>query len=626
MCCRVSIKRRSFLAITCHRTTLPIIVAMAAAWFVSTASADTSTASRLIKESGQARSEGDLRLAYALLHDALRIEPDNAQAHWQLGEVKVGKDWVSIEETQRRAAADPRQARYQDRKDAAADTPADALALARWCRSNDLNEEARTHWARVLSADPTNREALRAIQMRWRDGQLLSAGDAKAAQQQASDAKRSLRQWSANVAHWMRALSDKRETPPDSILAEIRAVKDVGAIQAVEQATLIAEKSSAAKGPAPQRLSLAFIDALRDMPEEAATYSLLRYAVRSPFADVRSAATRELSYRPLTDVVPTLLDGLVAPIQSNYRVEVDGAGSVHYERSLYREGPFADSAHRTTRSIYQPWSPPSVARDLNEPESPATTVTNAVDSPVRTVSATGANRAVQQYEEEFATGEREVKALNEQTTEANKRIVSVLSGVTGLSLGDEPRAWWNWWQDYTDYHRSEQRPIYETRERSREYVRPPQMGCECFVRGTLIWTKTGQRPIESLSVGDLVLAQNVNSGELAFKPVMLRTLRPAGPTIQLTCGGETIRSTRGHPYWIEGTGWRMAKELEDSMLLHSVTGDARIESIQPSTEAETYNLVVADFNTYFVGKSGMLVHDNTPRRPTRCVVPGLIAE
>jgi hypothetical protein len=35
---------------------------------------------------------------------------------------------------------------------------------------------------------------------------------------------------------------------------------------------------------------------------------------------------------------------------------------------------------------------------------------------------------------------------------------------------------------------------------------------------------------------------------------------------------------------------------------------------------------VADFNTYFVGESGVLVHDNTPRTPTRAVLPGLTSK
>ncbi len=39
-----------------------------------------------------------------------------------------------------------------------------------------------------------------------------------------------------------------------------------------------------------------------------------------------------------------------------------------------------------------------------------------------------------------------------------------------------------------------------------------------------------------------------------------------------------------------------------------------------------YNLIVADFDSYFVGVAGILVHDNTPRRPTAALVPGLIVQ
>jgi hypothetical protein len=43
-------------------------------------------------------------------------------------------------------------------------------------------------------------------------------------------------------------------------------------------------------------------------------------------------------------------------------------------------------------------------------------------------------------------------------------------------------------------------------------------------------------------------------------------------------------------------------------------------------EINAHNLVVADFNTYFVGQAKILVHDNQPRSPTRAVVPGYVAK
>ena len=39
--------------------------------------------------------------------------------------------------------------------------------------------------------------------------------------------------------------------------------------------------------------------------------------------------------------------------------------------------------------------------------------------------------------------------------------------------------------------------------------------------------------------------------------------------------------------------------------------------------AQTYNLVVADYHTYFVGKTGILSHDVLTPRGTNCLVPGL---
>jgi hypothetical protein len=141
-----------------------------------------------------------------------------------------------------------------------------------------------------------------------------------------------------------------------------------------------------------------------------------------------------------------------------------------------------------------------------------------------------------------------------------------------------------------------------------------------------VWTKIGQRPIETLEIGDLVLSQNVDTGQLAYKPVIGRTVRPPSAIMKLSVGGEEIQATRGHPFWVAGAGWRMAKEIEGGAVLHGITCAPRIEAVETAIDAEAFNLIVADFNTYFVGDSGVLVHDNTPRKPTRATLPGLAAK
>ena len=95
--------------------------------------------------------------------------------------------------------------------------------------------------------------------------------------------------------------------------------------------------------------------------------------------------------------------------------------------------------------------------------------------------------------------------------------------------------------------------------------------------------------------------------------------------LRVKIGSEAITTTLGHPFWVSGLGWQMAKEVSESASLHSVNGTARVSAVESANDAEAFNLVVADFNTYFVGEAGVLVHDNTFRRPTLAIIPGLIA-
>ena len=145
----------------------------------------------------------------------------------------------------------------------------------------------------------------------------------------------------------------------------------------------------------------------------------------------------------------------------------------------------------------------------------------------------------------------------------------------------------------------------------------------CFVPGTKVWTVTGTVPIETIHMGDWVLAQNVDTGELAYKPVAATTLGPPVSLIEIHAGPETIRCTLGHLFWISGTGWRMAKELKTGDRLHTTKGALAIDSVEKTGESACHNLIVPEFNTYFVTDQQVLVHDINFRGPTTVTVPGL---
>jgi hypothetical protein len=222
-------------------------------------------------------------------------------------------------------------------------------------------------------------------------------------------------------------------------------------------------------------------------------------------------------------------------------------------------------------------------------------------------------------------------------------VIQILAGATGEKF-ETPRAWWDWWREHNEYYASDERPVdrryysdtdsYYSGSPSYSVTYPPppppppgaRRITSCFSKGTPVWTKTGQRAIETLELGDLVLAQDIETGELDYRPVIARTVRPPSEIVTISMAGEEVRTTLGHPFWVAGVGWRMAKQLDDGTILHGVTGSPRVKSIEKSGQEEAYNLVVADFNTYFVGESGVLVHDNTPRKPTRASLPGLAAK
>lgn len=89
-------------------------------------------------------------------------------------------------------------------------------------------------------------------------------------------------------------------------------------------------------------------------------------------------------------------------------------------------------------------------------------------------------------------------------------------------------------------------------------------------------------------------------------------------------GDETIHCTGGHLFWLTGTGWSKARDLEPGQRLHALEGSLAVESNKLQGTATVYNLVVADFHSYFVGRSRILSHDVNPREATIARLPGLV--
>jgi hypothetical protein len=603
----------------------------------------TDDAKRLVAEALQAELEGDAARRAELLVEAIGAAPEYAPARWQSGQVRFGDEWLPVDQAQQLAVADPKRAEYLRLQTAGGDTVRDQLVLARWCRQNRLDDEARFHWASVLAHDPDNDDAQRALGMRWFHGRLMTFAEIDLAKERAREFRAAAKEFAPQVARWERLLSAGDLNSRDLALGEIRALRDPSAIPALEDVTLDSCLATNAEFERTMQIGLALVEALDQMPGQRATNALVRHSIAAQVRSVREAAIAALKQRPPHDYVPMLLAALSMPIESSFRVATDADGSVHYWCSLYREGPDADWSFEARRSAMQIDLAGSLDLTIDDrvrQEKRVVRIPAGTNPAITAEMAAVAAQNQRRFGAQAVTAEQRVAAMNRAIEDANRPIYPVLVATTGQeAIGENPRAWWDWWNDYNEYSSDGAKPVYErrTEESTHRYYRPPREGLyviepppppprrySCFAAGTPVWTNIGERAIETLEIGDLVLAQDVDTGELAYKPIIGRTVRPPSEFLKLSIDGEELLTTLGHPLWVDGVGWRMAKKLADGAILHGVNGPVRVDSIDPSDEAEAYNLIVADFNTYFVGKTGILVHDNTPREPTTAIVPGLV--
>jgi len=95
--------------------------------------------------------------------------------------------------------------------------------------------------------------------------------------------------------------------------------------------------------------------------------------------------------------------------------------------------------------------------------------------------------------------------------------------------------------------------------------------------------------------------------------------------VEFTTDSETIETSGGHRFWVSGTGWNRARDFQPGVRLYGLLKTHGVRTVRVVDPKTTYNLIVADFHTYFVGQARILSHDNTIPRATGAVVPGLAA-
>jgi len=548
---------------------------------------------------------------------------------WHAGEIQIGGDWIPISRISEAASSEETSGYLALRRKA----PLNLLAhrkLAKYCESNKLPKQARAHWSAVLADSPKDPEARLALGHELVRGTWFTPDEIEQADRNAKKLERDWQRWMPKVRKVVAELTAENISNQKRGLANLEKIDDPAAVSSLSMAAL----------QLPESHAVPFVKAIAKHRDQNSCLALVRIALTFPTDARGDLAVKSIASYPFEFYVPELLGLIVTPIQTELITSVNSRGELLIQRAMFRETSDERQRLRMERLVRTTQLPQSEDR-LTIRHSRALRSVAVLLGGVERRSPLSfyLKLGEQEYSDEVAAAglakddenrlDSEIAIRNLLTTKQTAIVSSLLSRCTGEPQPNTPQQWWDWWQDY-NYQYATKKPlrdyVYSTvdkpvAEASEYYVRYERHSC--LSAGTQIATARGMRPIEEIQIGDLVPAQDVETGELALKPVLQTTVRPPVKLLKVSTEAGELKTTLGHRWFVSGKGWLMAVDLEPGMLLHDATGTTRIEHIEELSQKEkAYNLIVADFHTYFVGSSRVLSYDNAPPPISTRPVPG----
>jgi hypothetical protein len=237
-----------------------------------------------------------------------------------------------------------------------------------------------------------------------------------------------------------------------------------------------------------------------------------------------------------------------------------------------------------------------------------------------------------------------IEATNGTIRERNARVAEALRRVTGKDLGEDREAWLKWWLESRGYKyiapKDRDKPTLDMNVAlpyfptsgppqitngnagsignagycmlyDHEKGRPPVLG-KCFAAGTSVLTPAGARKIETLRSGDTVLTGGDSPECQETASIVSVEQSTASRTLRLLVGGEVIVTTEGHPLAKAGFGWMRAGDLKPGDFILTKSGCIRVETVELGPGQVVWDLGLSGSHTYFAGRLGMIVHDNSP--------------
>ncbi len=562
-------------------------------------------------------------------------------------------------------------AEYLDRRARTATKPDAQARLAAWCGQNGLKEQAIAHYSEVVRLDPRREAAWRHLGYKKQGNRWVKPEEQAAEKLEAERQKHADKQWRPKLERIREGLESKdatRRARAEEAAAEVtdpRAVPMVWAVMsrggersrlaAVQMLGQIDGPSAsnalatlALSHPSPEVRARTLETLLRRDPRDvigrlvALVRKPFRYEVRRVdgpgsegvlFVEGERFNIRRIYQDPPIDprTIPPRLFAPWVPFDpyspQNMMMVSRGImdGMAITPTAPSPAGPSPAPLQQVGQAIAaHPQNAAAILKGAaHAPASPTTipagnlVFDTLAAAAYRDMQIAAAYQTVQQatrdMQRRLALDVQIVESTNAGINELNGRVLPILTALTGQDLGAEPEKWRAWWTDQLGY--VYESPIPETKPTYTDTLRvqtPFTVGTThtaCFGAGTLVLSIDGPRAIESIQVGDRVLAQHPTTGLLGFRPVVAVHRNNPSPTFRIGVEGETIVATGIHRFWKAGQGWTMARDLKTGDRLRVVGATVEVRAIEPGDTQPVYNLDVAEDRDFFVGGKGVLVHD-----------------
>lgn len=582
----------------------------------------------------------------SFLDQAADLDSKEPLVHWQRGHLQAGKAWkpyADIVDQNRNSKA---LEEYRELRDASKPTFDSQMSLVNFCQKRKLDLQALSHWSAILELDPNHAEARKALGYEYVDNQWVTTSQLRKLARSSAMTAKAFSENSAAIEELSAGLQQGKITKE----LAVRKLKENGTVYCIPiWETYLSARSDLGAN--------VVIETLATMPQAEASLSLARHAVWASKFGTKNAAIEALKTRDFRAFIPAMLSELQSPWVASRQIVTDGES-----RLTYRITAFSESRDRKALKVLD--TNLFIQGDDDGEASKEAVIQANMESSRSDGARMGENRAIEKK---------------------NQSIFEALGKITGQDL-KSPQEWWRWWDEYDEVYSVEEKPLdasYASRSATIESssysrlptaryaiqstspatpvadsftLRAPQTPTrvfqqqsspfvdrvpvpkfdvpphECLAAGTPVLTNRGPVSIERIRIGDLVASQHPVTGEVKMQPVLRTTVRPPERLLEIKLqsvseNSSPIRSTGGHPFWVAGQGWTRARDLEPGMRIHGLDHFSTVASvIVEEKPARTFNLIVHEFHSYFVGKEGILSHDNSHIQPITNRLPGMDEE